>query len=85
MALGNGLVYQRACSFDRLNESLGDISLEAIEEQIGILESHVIITRPTRRSVELSRRFSVNAQNYLVNICGYTVGQSPQLGALYYT
>ena len=63
----------------RLNESLGGISLQAIENQLGILETHVIVTCPTRRTVELARRLSDNAQNYLVNSCGYSQNDLIQL------
>ena len=70
---------RRRFPLSRLNESLGDISLQAIENQLGILETHVIVTCPTRRTVELVRRLSDNAQNYLVNSCGYSQNDLIQL------
>ena len=62
---------RRRFPFSRLNEALGGITIEQIEEQICILETHDIVTLPTRRSVELSRHLNVGAHDYLVNSCGY--------------
>ena len=56
---------KRRFAYSRLKEALGNtLSKRFMEEQIEILEANVVITRPTRRSVELSRRLCATAQNY---------------------
>ena len=70
---------RRRFTFSRLNDALGGISLANIEEQIAILQSHVIVTCPTRRSVELCRRFSVEAQIFLTDSCGFDLNDFTML------
>ena len=67
---------RRRFAYSRLKEALGNtISKRFMEEQIEILEANVVITRPTRRSVELSRRLCTNAQNYLITSCDYLMDE----------
>ena len=72
LSLGYTRAKRRRITFSRLDEALGGITKEQIEEQIYILETHDIVTLPTRRSVELSRRLNVGAHDYLLNSCGYS-------------
>ena len=70
---------RRRLPFSGLNDALGDISLVTIEEQIAILQSHVIVTCPIRRFVELCRRFSVEAQIFLTESCGFDLNDFTML------
>ena len=38
-----------------------------MEDQLWILEFHVVVTCPTRKSVELTRNLSLDVQAYLVH------------------
>ena len=79
LALGFTAAKRRCFRFSRLKDVLRDINNQVIEEQISILESHVVVTCPTRRSVEISRRFSQNALNYLKNSCGFSDAEITEL------
>ena len=63
----------------KVMEALGDCSKIEIEQQIGILSSHVVVSKPTARTVELVRSLSHAAQTYLLTHCGFT---QPQLALL---
>ena len=79
LAQGFTSAKRRCFRFSRLKDVLRDINNQVIEEQISILESHVVVTCPTRRSVEISRRFSQNALNYLKNSCGFSDAEITEL------
>ena len=70
---------RRRFTISRLNDALGDIDLGTIEEQIAILKSHVIVICPTRRSVELCRRFCIEAQIFLTESCGFDFNEFTML------
>ena len=72
LSLGFTAEKKRLFLLSRLKDALGGLNITIIEQQIALLESHVIVTCPTRRSVELSRGFSVNAKIYLKNSCGFS-------------
>ena len=63
---------KRRFSFSKLNHSLGGITLETLENQVRILESHAVVTCPTRKSVELTRNLSLDVQTYLIAHCSFT-------------
>ena len=71
LANGYSVSKKRRFLFSRMDEALGGVSMKELEEQIRILEAHVVVTCPTRRSVELARRMSGRAQAYLLSSCGY--------------
>ena len=76
LSLGYIINKRRRFAYSRLKEALGNnISKRFMEEQIEILEANVVITRPTRRSVELSRRLCATAQNYLITSCEYSMDE----------
>ena len=56
--------------------------MSEIEEQIRILEAHVVVTCPSRRSVELVRRFSERAQGFLMSSCGYNAAEDDRIQRL---
>ena len=70
---------RRCFQLSRLKDALRDLDIQMIERQITILETQVVVTRPSRRSVELSRRFSTNARNYLCSSCSFTEVEFEQL------
>ena len=72
--LSRGLTAEkkRRFSFSKLNHSLGSITKETMENQVRILESHAVVTCPTRRSVELTRNLSPDVQTYLIGHCNFT-------------
>ena len=51
---------------------MNGFSLQVIENQVCILESHAVVTRPTKRSVSLVRTFSDRARAYMVDSCDLT-------------
>ena len=63
----------------KVHESLCDCSKIEIEEQIRILVTRVVVTKPTPGTVELQRTLSATAQRYLISDCGFT---QVQLAAL---
>lgn len=70
---------RRCFQLSRLKDALRDLDIQMIERQITILETQVVVTRPSRRSVELTRRFSTNARNYLCSSCSFTEEEFEQL------
>ena len=63
---------RRRFTLSRLNESLRNVNINTLVAEIGILESKAVVSCPTRRSVELSRRFGENTQKYLRLSCGFS-------------
>ena len=70
---------RRCFQFSRLNDTLREFPIETIQEQIGILQTHVVVVCPTRRTVELSRNLSANVQIFLKNSCGFSDTELTQL------
>ena len=63
----------------KVHESMGDCNKIEIEQQIRILETQVVVTKPTSRTVELVRSLSATAQSYLLSKCGFTQAQLDML------
>ena len=72
LSLGLTAAKRRRFTLSKLSHALGDIPKATIESQIRILESHAVVTCPTRRSVELNRILSQYVQTYLMAHCSYT-------------
>ena len=72
LSLGLTAAKKRRFTLSKLSHALGNIPKATIESQIRILESHAVVTCPTRRSVELNRIFSQDVQTYLLVNCSYT-------------
>ena len=72
LSLGLTAAKRRRFTLSKLSQALGDIPKATIESQIRILESHAVVTCPTRRSVQLNRILSHDVQTYLLAHCGYT-------------
>ena len=72
LSFGFSAAKRRCFRFSRLKAVLRGLNNNTFEEQIALLEAHVVVTCPTRRSVELSRSFSVNAETYLKTSCDYS-------------
>ena len=72
LSLGLTAAKRRRFTLSKLSHALGDIPKPTIESQIRILESHAVVSCPTRRSVQLNRILSHDVQAYLLAHCGYT-------------
>ena len=72
LSLGLTAAKRRRFTLSKLSHALGDIPKPTIESQVRILESHAVVTCPTRRSVQLNRILSHDVQAYLLAHCGYT-------------
>ena len=59
----------------KLKHALGDITQQTLEDQIHILESHAVVSCPTRKSVDLTRQLSLDVQTYLITHCTFTPPQ----------
>ena len=79
LCLGFTREKRRCFQFSRLKDTIQGISIQDLEEQLHILETQVVVTCPSRRSVELSRRLSNNAQNYLRSSCGFSAHDLTEL------
>ena len=66
---------KRRFTLSKLKHFLGDITQETLENQIHILESHAVVSCPTRKSVELTRDLSLDVQTYLITHCTFTPPQ----------
>ena len=66
---------KRQFTLSKLKHSLGDITQETLENQIPILESHAVVSCPTRKSAELTRELSLDVQTYLITHCTFTPPQ----------
>ena len=72
LSLGLTATKRRRFTLSKLLHALGDIPKPTIESQARILESHAVVTCPTRRSVQLNSILSHDVQAYLLAHCGYT-------------
>ena len=72
LSLGLTAAKRRRFTLSKLSHALGDIPKPTIVSQVRILESHAVVTCPTRRSVQLNRILSHDVQAYLLAHCGYT-------------
>ena len=70
---------RRCFQLSRLKDALRGFTKQTMEEHVRILESHVVVTCPSRRSVELSRSMSTNAKNYLMTSCGFSEADLAEL------
>ena len=59
----------------KLKHALGDITQQTLEDPIHILESHAVVSCPTRKSVDLTRQLSLDVQTYLITHCTFTPPQ----------
>ena len=69
----------RKFPISRVKTALGDLTSITVDNQIRILESHDVVFRPTRRSVELTRMFSATSRAYLIASCNYTAPEVARL------
>ena len=72
LAQGYTRAKKRRFPLSRVKDAVGEVSLVVIEDQIRILESHAVVLRPSKRSVQLVRTFSERARAYMVSSCGFT-------------
>ena len=63
---------RRRFPLSRVKEALRAIQPTMIENQVRILESHAIVSKPSNRTVELVRRFSERARVYMSVSCDLT-------------
>ena len=72
--LSEGLlaIKKRKFTISKLMESFAEYSRHTLEKQIRILATHVVVTQPTHKSVELVRRLSPNANAYLESHCDFS-------------
>ena len=63
---------KRRFPLSRVKEALRAIQPTMIENQVRILESHAIVSKPSNRTVELVRRFSQRARVYMSGSCDLT-------------
>ena len=76
---GHTRAKKRRFPFSRVKEAVRAESLQIVEDQVRILESHAIVECPSKRSVQLVRSFSDRAQAYMVESCGLTYVEIAQL------
>ena len=79
--LSNGFTRNKRRKFfiSNVKESLRQIPKEEVEAQIRVLETQVIVFRPTNKSVELVRSLSAAARLYLTNKCAFSDNELTQL------
>ena len=75
MARGLTPQKRRRFSISKIKESLQCFSSEDIEQQLAVLVSHVIIEKPTRKSISMVRNLSLIAESYLKTHCLYTTNE----------
>ena len=72
--MARGFIPQKRSRFSisKVKESLQCFSSEDIEQQLAVLVSHVIIEKPTRKSISMVRNLRAIAESYLKTPCLYT-------------
>ena len=73
MAQGFSPRKKRKFSKSKLSECLRNMEPVELTNQLRVLESHVVIEKPSYRSFQLVREFSSNAKTYLAGHCLYQV------------
>ena len=71
MANGLNPNKKRRFPISKIKESLQRINSYEVEEQLNILESRVIIEKPSLKSARLVRNMSQNDETYLKEHCQY--------------
>ena len=72
LSLGLTGAKKRKFIISNVKESLRQYTKETILNQIRFLKSHVVVTRPTNKSVELVRSLSASAREYLRSKCAFS-------------
>ena len=75
LAEGPSLAKKRKFPLSWVKEALRGVSLGIVEDQVRILESHAVVVRPTKRSVQLVRAFSDRARAYMIGNCAFTYAE----------
>ena len=63
---------RRRFPISKIKESLQSVSASSIEEQLSVLESHVVVEKPTNKSTCLVNALSIDAQSFLKTKCKFT-------------
>ena len=63
---------RRRFPISKVKESLQALGANCIEEQLSVLASHVVVEKPTNKSICLVSALSIDAQSYLKTNCTYS-------------
>ena len=72
MSQGCSAEKKRRFAVSKLAESLKSLGKQSVRSQLRILETHVVVEKPTHRSVSLVKELSEDAREYLKTSCGYS-------------
>ena len=79
LAQGFTGIKKRKFYISNIKEYLRPYTRDIIVTQIRILESHAVVTQPTKKSVELMRTLSASARAYLLTECQFAEDEIIQL------